>query len=100
MTTDELRAIFCKACTAEPLAEGWPELEKFGLAVAAAERDACAKVCEERSEKCATKADATDDEDDRTELKANAWQFSVLAAEIRMRSNTTEISGSVSCPID
>lgn len=53
-----------------------------------AEREACAKVCEERTEKCATKADVTDDEDDRTELKANAWQFSVLAAEIRMRSNS------------
>ena len=42
-----------------------------------------AEVCDKRAEKCAAKADTTDDIDDRTELKANAWQFSVLAAEIR-----------------
>lgn len=51
------------------------------------EREHCAKVCDERAEKCAAKAEETDDQDDRTELKANAWQFSVLAAEIRKRSN-------------
>lgn len=42
MTSDDLREIFKNACTAEPLAEGWPELEKFGKAVI----DACIGVCE------------------------------------------------------
>ena len=30
MTSDDLREIFKNACTAQPLADGWPELEKFG----------------------------------------------------------------------
>jgi hypothetical protein len=51
------------------------------------ERESCAKICDERAEKCAVKLETTDDHDDRTELKANAWQFSVIAAEIRKRSN-------------
>jgi len=47
------------------------------------ERDRCATVCDARANKCAVKADITDDQNDRIELKANAWQFSVLASEIR-----------------
>ena len=47
-----------------------------------------AEVCDKRAALCATRADLTDDEDDRTELKSNAWQFSVLAAEIRKRTST------------
>lgn len=43
MTNEQLREIFKQACTAEPLAEGWQDLEKFGMAVV----DACAAVCEE-----------------------------------------------------
>jgi hypothetical protein len=43
MTSEDLRKIFKNACTAEPLAEGWPELEKFGKAVI----DACMGVCED-----------------------------------------------------
>jgi len=58
----------------------------------ARERESCAKVCDERAEKCAAKLETTDDQDDRTELKANAWQFSVLASEIRTRSNV-ELTG-------
>jgi len=38
MTDEQMREIFKAACTAEPLAEGWPELAKFGNAVAAAAR--------------------------------------------------------------
>lgn len=52
------------------------------------EREACAKICDDRASACETRLEKTDDEDDRTELKANAWQFSVLAAEIRKRHNT------------
>ena len=51
------------------------------------ERESCANICEDREQKCAAKLETTDDQDDRIELKANAWQFSVLAAEIRKRSN-------------
>ena len=69
------------------------------LEAVARERESCAKVCDERAEKCAAKADVTDDQDDRTELKANAWQFSVLAAEIRKRSNV-EVRGGVVVPLD
>jgi hypothetical protein len=43
MTSEQLREIFRQACTAEPLSEGWPELEKFGIAVV----DACAAECDE-----------------------------------------------------
>lgn len=43
MTSDDLRDIFKNACTAEPLAEGWTELEKFGKAVI----DACIAACED-----------------------------------------------------
>ena len=42
-----------------------------------------AEVCDKRSAMCAEKASKTDDSEDDTELKSLAWQFSVLAAEIR-----------------
>ena len=48
-----------------------------------AERERCAQVCDERANRCAAKADTTDDKDDINELKTLAWQFSVLADEIR-----------------
>lgn len=51
------------------------------------ERLACASICEEKAKKCADKADEQDFEDDCIELKALAWQFSVLADEIKARSN-------------
>ena len=46
MNEEQLRDIFNATNTAEPLSEGWPGLLRYGMAVAAAEREACAKVCE------------------------------------------------------
>ena len=46
MTESELKEVFLATNTAEPLSEGWQGLLRFGLAVAAAEREACAKVCD------------------------------------------------------
>jgi hypothetical protein len=48
----ELRQLFVSVCTAEPLVGGWPELVKFARAVAAAEREACAKECEQIADDC------------------------------------------------
>jgi len=47
------------------------------------EREACAQICDARARICAEKAEMADDEGDRTDMKAMAWQFSALAAEIR-----------------
>lgn len=48
--------------------------------------EACAQVCDARARKCAVKADDTDcDEDDRLNLRSLAWQFTVLADEMRKR---------------
>lgn len=41
-----LKRIFCQSCTAEPLAEGWPELVKFGRAVVIAAFENAANLIE------------------------------------------------------
>jgi hypothetical protein len=41
-----LKRIFCKSCAAEPSAVGWPELAKFGQAVAAAALEDAATLIE------------------------------------------------------
>jgi hypothetical protein len=43
---NELKRIFCQSCAAEPLAEGWTELVKFGRAVAIAALDDAATLIE------------------------------------------------------
>ena len=45
MTEEQLRDLFKVTNTEEPLSEGWPGLLRYGLAVAAAEREECARVC-------------------------------------------------------
>ena len=82
LTDNELREAFCATNKAEPLANGWDGLEPFAREVERRAIEKAARVCDERAEKFALKADMADSED-VTELKANAWQFSVLAAEIR-----------------
>ena len=47
------------------------------------ERERCAKVCDARATACSEKADTAEYTEDAVELKAIAWQFSVLADEIR-----------------
>lgn len=59
------------------------KLIKFAELIAAAERERCAGVCDARAKKCEVKLETIYDKDDMEELKANAWQFSVLAGEIR-----------------
>jgi hypothetical protein len=48
MTEEQLRELFKATNTAEPLIEGWPGLLRYGHAVAEAERERCAKLCEEQ----------------------------------------------------
>jgi hypothetical protein len=43
---NELKRIFCKSCSAEPWEVGWPELAKFGQAVAAAVLEDAATLIE------------------------------------------------------
>jgi hypothetical protein len=66
-----------------------PEAAMFDFVrgLIAAEREACAKLCDDKAKTLGARADCCDDEDDATELKALAWQMTVMAAEIRMRSN-------------
>ena len=83
LTDDELRKAFCATNKAEQLANGWDGLEPFAREVERLATERAALVCDYRAEKCAAKAETTDDQDDSIELKANAWQFYVLSAEIR-----------------
>lgn len=70
MNENELRELFKATNTSEPLSEGWPGLLRFGLAVAAAEREDCAKICDERK------------------WRGEPLNFAEYCAEeIRMRSN-------------
>jgi hypothetical protein len=43
---NELKRIFCQSCAAEPLAEGWAELVKFGRSVAVAALEDAATLIE------------------------------------------------------
>ena len=80
MKEEELRELFKATNTAEPLSEGWPGLLRYGMAVAAAERKACADVCDS----AADMGNATGIERD-VFLWNKATNF--CAARIRTRSN-------------
>lgn len=86
MDENELIELFKATNTAEPLSEGWPGLLRFGLAVAAAEREACAKLCEEGAELCDTEW-ANKRPDEAAELDAVALTKIICASKIRERSN-------------
>ena len=77
-------------------ADFWPDdfqglfgcVERFAALVAAAERKACAKVCEDKAMHCETKAQEAIDAGEHDEVSAvrsTAWQISVCAAAIRAR---------------
>lgn len=51
------------------------------------EREQCAAIADARAMRCEAKTATAEDEDEVTELRSLAWQFSVLAAEMRKRSN-------------
>lgn len=50
------------------------------------EREECAKLADARAMRCEKKTELAEDEDEVTELHSLAWQFSMLAAEMRGRS--------------
>lgn len=51
--------------------------------IVAAERERCAKICEQRAQRCEAMARDADDQDDVSELRSLAWQFNELARAIR-----------------
>ena len=51
------------------------------------EREACASIADARAMRCEAKTADAEDDDEVTQLRSLAWQFSVLAAEMRKRSN-------------
>lgn len=99
LTDNELRKAFCATNEAEPLANGWEELEHFARAVERLATESAARVCDDRAAMCALKADTADGEY-ITELKANAWQFSVLGAAIRKLVSNAELSGAAKRPLE
>jgi len=65
-----------------------PFYERFAALVAAAEREACAKVCEDKSMHCEKKAQEAieaGEHDEVIAIRSTAWQISVCAAAIRAR---------------
>ncbi len=77
---------FCDQEWADANQSKW---EAAALAVAAAESEACAAIADARAMRCEGEAQGYIglDEDEVTNLRSLAWQFSVLAAEMRKRSN-------------
>ena len=66
---------------------GWEEsCRQAWVEGAKAEREACAMIADARAMRCEEKT-ATAEDDEVTELRSLAWQFSVLAAEMRKPSN-------------
>lgn len=61
--------------------------EKLARTVRDAEREACAKIADDRAMGCEQLVALAGDSDEATELRSLAWPFSVLAAEMRKRSN-------------
>ena len=66
----------------------WEELERFAALVAAHEREACAKVCDDKSIHCEKKAQEAieaGEHDEVSAIRSTAWQISLCAAAIRER---------------
>jgi hypothetical protein len=64
------------------------ELERFAALVSAAEREQCAKVCDEqamRNEKAVQDCIEAGEQDEVSALRSTAWKISVCAAAIRSR---------------
>ena len=56
------------------------EILRMGVDVG---KNLAAEICEKRAKKCESMAEICDDQDDVTELRARAWQFYLLAEEIK-----------------
>jgi len=82
MTFDEWLAMQPKGDPTKPITPrmAWD-------AATRAEREACAAIADTRAMRCEEKTVLAEDADEVTELRSLAWQFSVLAAEMRKRSN-------------
>ena len=66
-------------------------IDKLIADAVAAEREACAKVCDDKAMHCKTKAQEAIDageHDEVSAIRSTAWQISVCAAAIRARGNT------------
>ena len=66
------------------------ELERFAALVAAAERDACAKICGDRAMRCELEANhaiENGEHEESSALRSTAWQISVCADAIRARGS-------------
>ena len=61
-------------------------LEKLAEVIAAEEREACAKMCQDIAMKLDKACDGAD-KDEITSLQSTAWQIRVCAAAIRARGN-------------
>jgi hypothetical protein len=60
---------------------------RFAQLVAAAEREACAQVCDEKASKMEQEAQAAEaDKEDATSLRSSAWLISVCASRVRARA--------------
>lgn len=67
---------------------------RFAQLVAAAEREACAKVCDEKALKMEQETQAAEsDKEDATSLRSSAWLISVCASNIRARSAIAKATG-------
>ena len=94
---DKCRQDFELACGTEDMFASRPEaLEQYRMDwklwtdAARAEREACAAIADARAMRCEAKAALAEDADEVTRLRSLAWQFSVLAAEMRKRSNAAD----------
>lgn len=91
MTRDDLSRIAQEADAAHDPVRVTPFLERFAALVAAAEREACAKVCSDRAMRCeleAIQAIENGECDEASAIRSTAWQISVCADAIRKRSKT------------
>ncbi len=62
-------------------------LQRFANLVAAAEREQCAKVCDDRAMANENAANECNDKDAISSLRSAAWQMTVCAEAIRARGN-------------
>ena len=66
-----------------------PEVVRFAAIVAAAEREACAAICDEEANKMeqgAQRAIEDGEHDEVSAIRSTAWKLSVAASRIRKRS--------------
>jgi len=96
MTRDDIRRMAKEAGLAEvKLSAGLEEMrtdmwQRFAELVAAAEREACAQVCDDKVAQCdaeAERAIENGETDEVSAIRSTAWQISSCANRIRSREN-------------